>query len=138
MNHKNTNTFAYEFLDKFSIWHISAMHPTWIFMSAPESLPSLSYRRWPHLHTHIIEFIKCVLPHTTYKGYEFIKSLKLNLTSLVVSTIYTTGRDNEISFPLIVLFESLHDAHWTFVDIGWAVIMGDSLNGLKSHPLDVS
>ena len=42
MNHKSTNTFACEFLDEFSIWHISAMRPTWIFMSALESLPLLS------------------------------------------------------------------------------------------------
>ena len=69
-----------------------------------------SHRRRPHLHTHIVEFIKCVLPHTNYKGYEFIKSLKLNLTSLVVSIIYTIGKDSEISFSLIVL-KSLHDAH---------------------------
>ena len=36
------NTFASESIDEFSIWRVSAMRHTWIFMSALESLPLVS------------------------------------------------------------------------------------------------
>ena len=63
MSHKNMNIFACEFLDEFSIWHILVMSPTWIFMSALESLPLLSKKVAPPPNSHSRIHQMCATTH---------------------------------------------------------------------------